>query len=177
MERATLARPYAEALGKMAAEANAWDSWSRRLALLAQIAGDDQIRSLASNPAVPARRIAELIVEVCGDQLDAEGANLVNLLVENKRLSLLPEIVALFEALKAEQEGELTAHFASPYALSDSQMAGLVAKLEARFGRKINATQSLDLDLIGGVVIQVGDEVMDSSVRGGLENLAVTLKA
>jgi F-type H+-transporting ATPase subunit delta len=53
----------------------------------------------------------------------------------------------------------------------------MVAKLEAKFGRKVTATQSVDSELIGGVVIQVGDEVMDASVRGGLEALAVTLKA
>jgi len=71
----------------------------------------------------------------------------------------------------------LKAHISSAYALSKEQLDGLVAKLEAKFGRKVSATQSLDADLIGGVVIQVGDEVMDSSVRGGLEALAVTLNA
>ena len=177
MERATLARPYAEAVGKLASAGKAWELWSERLALLTLVVADDQIHDLAANPAVSASRVAEVIVAVCGDKLGAEGANLVNLLAENKRLSLLPEIRALFEALKAAQEGELKAHISSAYALSKEQLDGLVAKLEAKFGRKVSATQSLDADLIGGVVIQVGDEVMDSSVRGGLEALAVTLKA
>jgi len=83
----------------------------------------------------------------------------------------------LFEALKSEQEGGLAAHITSAFTLAAEQMAGLVAKLEAKFGRKVTATQSVDSELIGGVVIQVGDEVMDASVRGGLEALAVTLKA
>lgn len=177
MERATLARPYAEAVGKLAADGKDWELWSERLALLALVAGDDLMRDLAANPAQSADRIAEVMLAVCGDKLGDEGGNLVKLLVENKRLSLLPEIVALFEALKAEQEGELTAHVTSAFELSKDQLAGLVARLEAKFGRKITATQSVDTDLIGGVVIQVGDEVMDSSVRGGLESLAVTLKA
>jgi F-type H+-transporting ATPase subunit delta len=177
MERATLARPYAEAVGKLAFEGTAWDLWSERLALLTLVAADDQIRDLAANPAVSASRVAEVIMAVSGDKLGAEGANLVNLLTENKRLSLLPEIRTLFEALKAAQEGELTAHISSAYELSKEQMDGLVAKLEAKFGRRVSATQSVDADLIGGVVIQVGDEVMDSSVRGRLEALAVTLKA
>lgn len=177
MERATLARPYAEAVGKMAAERQAWDRWSERLALLALVADDARIKDLAGNPAMPAERVAEVILAVCGDKLGDEGGNLVKLLVENKRLPLLPEIVALFEALKAAQEGELTAHITSAFELSKEQLAGLVAKLEAKLGRKITATQSLDAGLIGGVVIQVGDEVMDSSVRGGLASLAVTLKA
>jgi len=177
MERATLARPYAEALAKLAAEANAWEPWSDRLAYLAVVAGDEQVQAVAGNPAVDSSRVAELVLAVCGKQLGAEGGNLVRLLVENKRLALAPEIAAQFEILKAAQEGELKAHITSAYELSAQQLAGLVAKLETKFGRKINATQSTDTELIGGVVIQVGDEVMDASVRGGLETLGGTLKA
>ncbi len=177
MERATLARPYAEAVAKLASESANWNLWSERLGLLAIVAGDAQIQALAANPSITAVRVAETLVSVCGDKLGVEGENLIRLLVENKRLALLPEIVAMFEALKAEQDGELTAHIISAFALDAGQMAGLVAKLETRFGRKVTATQSVDDALIGGVVIQVGDEVMDASVRGGLEALAVTLNA
>lgn len=177
MERATLARPYAEAIAKLAGEGRSWGLWSEQLGLIALVAKDDQIQDLATNPAVPSSRIADVVLAVCGDKLGAEGANLTRLLAENKRLALLPEIVSLFEALKSEQEGGLTAHITSAFTLAAEQMAGLVAKLEAKFGRKVTATQSVNNELIGGVVIQVGDEVMDASVRGGLEALAVTLKA
>ena len=177
MERATLARPYAEALVKLAATGGDWQAWSDRLAQLALVTADPQVAGLAGNPSVPAARVAELIVAVCGNRLGAEGNNLVELLAENKRLALLPEIIELFEVMKAAQEGVLEAHVASAYELSPAQMASLVAKLEAKFGRKVNASQSLDPELIGGVVIRVGDEVMDASVRGGLEGLAATLKA
>lgn len=177
MERATLARPYADAVAKLAAAGDNWGPWSQRLALLAQVSGDAQVQALAGNPVVPAGRVAELILAVCGEQLGVEGQNLTQLLAENKRLALLPEIVRLFELAKAAQEGVLEAHITTAYALSDAQMAGLVAKLESKFGRKIHTAQSVDADLIGGVLIQVGDEIMDASVRGGLESLAVTLKA
>ncbi len=177
MERATLARPYADAVAKLAAQGNAWGQWSERLALLATVVRDEQAQALIGSPAVTAGRLTDLIIAVCGDGLGAEGANLVGLLAENKRLNLLPEIVGLYEAEKAAQEGVLEAHITTAYELSAGQMSGLVGKLEARFGRRISATQSTDADLIGGVMIQVGDEVMDASVRGGLEDLAVTLKA
>lgn len=177
MERATLARPYADAVAKLAADSHAWAPWSERLALLKLVAGDEQIKSLAANPAVSAQRLTEVMLAVCGDRLGSEGTNLVGLLAENKRLSLLPEIVELFEAEKSAREGVLEAHVTTAFELSGDQLAGLMAKLEAKFARKITATQSVDASLIGGVVIQVGDEVMDASVRGGLENLAVTLKA
>jgi F-type H+-transporting ATPase subunit delta len=177
MERATLARPYAEAVAKLAAERGDWDTWSRRLALLARVTGDAQIQDLAGNPAMTTSRLADVILSVCGDELGAEGQNLARLLAENKRLALLPEIGTLFEAAKALQEGVLEAHITTAYELTAAQMTGLVARLESKFGRKVHTTQSVAADLIGGVLIQVGDEIMDASVRGGLENLAATLKA
>jgi F-type H+-transporting ATPase subunit delta len=177
MERATLARPYAEAIAKLASENSSWAQWSERLTLLTMVACDSQIQDLAGNPAISTTRVTEVLLSVCGDKLGHEGKNLIQLLVENKRLGLLPEISASFEILKAEQEGELTAHIASAFTLDTDQMASLISKLEAKFSRKVTATQSIDETLIGGVVIQVGDEVMDASVRGGLEALAVTLKA
>ena len=177
MERATLARPYAEAVSKLAAAGSAWSSWSERLSLLARVVDDAQLRELAGNPGIAKESIVGVVLAVCGDKLGVEGANLARLLVENKRLSLLPEIVIQFEVLKASQEGELTAHITTAYTLSDGQMEGLVSRLEARFARKVNATQSTDAELIGGVVIQVGVDVMDSSVRGGLQCLAVVLHA
>jgi F-type H+-transporting ATPase subunit delta len=177
MERATLARPYADAVAKLAEEGNAWALWSERLALLVMVVQDEQVQTLAANPSVSSDRVAGVILGVCGDSLGPEGANLVGLLAENKRLSLMPEIVQSFEAEKAAREGMLEAHVTTAYELSAEQLTGLMARLEAKFGRKITATQSVDPELIGGVVVQVGDEVMDASVRGGLANLAVTLKA
>ncbi len=177
MERATLARPYAEATAKLAAETQGWEPWAQRLALLDTLVGDAQIQALAANPGVESSRVAEVILAVCGQALGTEGANLVQLLAENRRLTLLPEIRAQFQALKAIQEGELTAHVTSAYELTAAQLAALVARLEDRYGRRIKATQSTDPELIGGVLIQVGDEVMDASVRGGLEQLSVTLQA
>jgi F-type H+-transporting ATPase subunit delta len=138
MERATLARPYADAVAKLAAEGNAWTVWSERLGLLNLVVADEQVRALATNPSVTAERLVQVILGVCGDKLGAEGANLVGLLVENKRLNLLAEIVALFEAMKAEREGVLEAHVTTAFALTPGQMAGLVAWLEDKFGRKVD---------------------------------------
>lgn len=176
-EITTIARPYAEAVAKLAGEGKSWKAWSDMLALAAQVAVDPQLADLAGNPSVPAERVADLIVDVCAGGLSAEGANFVRLLAENKRFSALPEIARLFEEIKAAQEGVLEARIATAFELSAEQMSGLLAKLEAKFGHKINASQEVDTSLIGGVVIQVGDEVMDASVRGRLASMAATLKA
>jgi F-type H+-transporting ATPase subunit delta len=176
-EITTIARPYAEAVAKLAGETQGWKTWSDMLAMAAQVAADPQVAVLAGNPAVPAERVADLIVSVCGNALNAEGANFVRMLAENKRFNALPEIAAMFEAIKSAQEGVLEARVTTAFELSAEQMSGLMAKLEAKFGHKINASQEVDASLIGGVVIQVGDEVMDASVRGRLASMAVTLKA
>jgi F-type H+-transporting ATPase subunit delta len=174
-EITTIARPYAEAVARLAKEGNNWQVWSDALSLATQVALDPQVAELAGNPAVPSAAVAEVIVAVCGKGLNAEGVNFVRLLADNKRFGSLPEISRLFEEIKAEQEGVLDARITTAYPLTNEQMAGLMAKLETKFGRKIGASQEVDTELIGGVVIQVGDEVMDASVRGRLASMAATL--
>lgn len=176
-EITTIARPYAEALARLAGDSDAWARWSDMLALGASVVADAQVEGLIHNPGVDAGRVADVVVAVCGDRLNAQGANFVRLLAENRRLSVLPEIVKQFEVMKAAREGVLEARVATAFELSAAQLDGLKAKLESKFGRKINIAQAVDTALIGGVVIQVGDEVLDASVRGKLGDLAATLKA
>jgi F-type H+-transporting ATPase subunit delta len=176
-ELTTLARPYAEAVARLAKAGKSWSTWSDMLGLLATVASDEQIRALAEHPNVTQEQLTGVLLAVCGDKLTAEGINLVRLLVENDRLAALPEIVRLFEEMKAAEEGVLEARIVSAFELSPAQLAALVARLEARFGHKVTATQEVDPALIGGVVIHVGDEVLDASVRGKLAELATTLTA
>lgn len=176
-EITTIARPYAEALARLAGESETWARWSDMLALGAGVVADAQVADLIRNPSVAAETVGDVVVSVCGDKLNAEGANFVHLLADNRRLSVLPEIARQFEVMKTAREGVLEAHVTTAFELSGSQLDGLKAKLESKFGRKVNIAQSKDADLIGGVIIQVGDEVLDASVRGKLGDLAATLKA
>ena len=176
-ELTTLARPYAEAIARLAKAGNAWSTWSDMLALLTRVAQDENIAALAVHPDVTQAQLLDVLLAVCGKQLSAEGVNFVRLLVENKRIAALPEIARLFEEMKAAEEGVLEARITTAYPLSDAQLVALVARLEARFGHKVSATQEVDSALIGGVVIHIGDEVLDASVRGKLAELAATLTA
>lgn len=176
-EITTIARPYAEALARLARETNSWPTWSERLDLLTRVALDPQLAALAANPSVPSGRVVEVILAVCGERLGIEGANFVRMLAENKRFAVLPEISRLFEEMKAEQEGTLEATIRTAFELTETQMQDLAQRLEVRFERKVSAEQVVDPELIGGVVIQIGDEVLDASVRGRLQGLAATLKA
>lgn len=109
--------------------------------------------------------------------MSIEGCNFILLLIENARVELLPQVRDLFEQLKTQHEGVLEAKVISAFAMSDLQLKNLVAGLEAKFKRKIEAKVSINKELIGGVKIEIGDEVLDASVRGKLEAMSIALKS
>lgn len=173
-ENVTIARPYAEAVFNLAEAGGAVGKWSQTLAVMAQVAVNPDVRAAIANPNLTSDRVYGLIAAACGD-LTAEAQNFVRVLIENGRLSLLPEIRDIFEELKNEREGVVDAVIATAYPLGNSQLAALVADLERRFGRKVNPQVSVDKELIGGVRVQVDDEVIDGSVRGKLAAMATAL--
>jgi F-type H+-transporting ATPase subunit delta len=133
------------------------------------------MQAAISNPKVSASDVERLLLAIAADRIGAEGQNLIKLLAHNRRLSVLSEIRDLFEQLKLENEGMLEAKISSAFPLDDSQRSGVVDLLSSRFKRKINATVTVDPELIGGIKVEVGDKVWDASVRGRLQTMAVTL--
>ncbi|HMM47722.1 MAG TPA: F0F1 ATP synthase subunit delta [Thiobacillaceae bacterium] len=175
-ELSTLARPYAEAVFRLAQDERDLAGWAERLRSLALIAGDAQLAKLIVDPAVPAGRVAGLIIDVAGESLSERGANFVKVLADNDRLTLLPEIASQYEALKADAEGVLEATIASAHPMTQAQIDDLVAGLSARFNRQVNAQVTVDPALIGGAVITIGDQVMDGSVKGRLQRMSFALQ-
>ena len=188
-EKQTLARPYAEAVFELAQARNALKPWSEMLALVTAIAADENIQRLASDPRVDRARFRDLFLDVCSDvqgstsvagdrksgatkNLDDAGANFVRLLVENRRLNLLPEIVAQYESLKADAEARVEVTVTSAFTLEPEQLKSLSAALKRKLGREVNITAQVDKTLMGGIVIRAGDLVIDGSVRGRLADLA-----
>lgn len=176
-ELSTLARPYAEAVFRMAQGENDLAGWSSRLQSLALIVSDAQVARLIADPAVSAGRVAGLIVEVAGGDLGERGGNFVKVLAENDRLSLLPEIGAQFETLKANAEGTLEATITSAQVLTQAQLDDLIAGLKTKFNRTVNVQVAVDPELIGGAVIAIGDQVIDGSVKGRLQRMSFALQA
>ena len=174
-ENVTIARPYADAAFELARGAGALGPWSEALDRLARVAADPTMRACFTDPKLTADQLNGLVAGVSGD-LNAEQQNFVRVLVDNERLQVLPEIRDLFVALKNEHEGVKEANIASAFPLDDAALAALKADLEARFKAVVNVSVSIDPDLIGGVRIAVGDEVIDASVRGKLANMAAALK-
>lgn len=174
-ESQTIARPYAEAAFKLAREQGTLPAWSDALARLAAVASTDVARELIGNPQLTAAQVAALFGEGAGLLTD-EQRNFARLLADNERLGVLPEIAVQFEALRNDFEGVVDARIESAYPLTDAQVSEIVAALAAKYGRQVKATVAVEPELIGGVAIRVGDEVMDASVRGKLAQLAGALK-
>ncbi|MFO1198141.1 MAG: F0F1 ATP synthase subunit delta [Burkholderiaceae bacterium] len=175
-ESLTIARPYAEAAFKLARDSGAFPAWSDALARLAAVAGNPVAHELIGTPQLSVSQVATLIADAAG-QLGAEQRNFVQVLAENERLAVLPEIASLFEGLRNQHEGVVEARIETAFRLTDEQIADIVGTLSAKYGRQVKATIWIDPELIGGVSIRVGDEVMDASVRGKLAQLASALKA
>ena len=173
-ESVTIARPYAEAVYRTAKESGAQGTWSQRLQRLALIAQDGDMAAVMGNPQLSAEQVANLVISLCDDN-DAVLANLVRTLAENRRLALLPEISRLFDLAKSQEEGIKEAVVHSAFPIDDTQVKALLQELEARVGTKLTARVEIDASLIGGVRVTVGDQVLDASVRGKLDAMAVAL--
>lgn len=175
-ENITLARPYADAAFQLARTTGALGPWQQALDRMAAVAADVQMVECIDNPRLQSSQVAQLFLDVVGS-VSAEQQNFVRLLVDNERLQVLPEIRDLYVELKNGQEGVKEADIASAFPLDDATLKNLVAELEARFQCRIQATVSLDPELIGGVRIAVGDQVIDASVRGKLAAMATALQS
>lgn len=174
-ENVTLARPYAEAAFQLA-KGSSLAAWSAALGSLAAVAGTAEMQDCVANPKLQPEQLHQLIVGVAGKDISAEQQNFVRVLVDNDRVNVLPEIAQLFEDLKNGHEGVKDADVQSAFPLDDAATKALVADLERKFQCKINATVTVVPELIGGVRIAIGDEVIDASVRGKLAAMATALK-
>lgn len=174
-ENVTVARPYAEAAFELARAGGALPAWQAALARMAAAAADPQMIECIADPRVSPAALTELFLGVAGD-LSPEQRNFAGVLVDNRRLTVLPEISAIFDELKNTQEGTREAVVSSAFPLDDAQLANLAADLERKFGSKVKTTVKVEPELIGGVRIALGDQVIDASVRGKLNAMAVSLK-
>jgi F-type H+-transporting ATPase subunit delta len=170
-ELITLARPYAKASFGYASATNAVVSWSNALALLVAATKEKVVVELLASPTLTARQKAAALIALGGDNINAKVECFLIILAENKRLLLLPQIQCLFEAFKAQQEKFLDVEVRTAFALDDDTQKMLVEKLSANFDSQVSVTVNIDKTLIGGIVICVGDTVVDGSVRGRLTKL------
>lgn len=176
-ESMTIARPYAKAIFEYAVETDTLALWSSYLQCLAETVALPEVLPFIANPeSTEAQQVALLMVALEGDKKQSkELKHLVQLLVINKRVRFLPEIAALYTALRNEHEKTLEAEVVSFSALSEAQEDRLVAALTKRLKRQITLKSRVDASLLGGAIIFAGDWVIDGSIRGQLQKMKVHL--
>lgn len=176
-ERATVARPYAKAAFAHARDKNALDAWSGWLGTASAVVSSDEYKSFEGSPGVSRNQLRDLVANVCGDALDANGRALLDLLAENDRIDYLPEIAAHFDELKAEHQNVADVQVVSAAELNEAQRERLAGALRARLRRDVRLHCSVDPSLIGGAVVRSGDLLIDGSLSNKLQRLDVELTA
>ena len=172
-ELATIARPYAEALFKAAgADLATTAAW---LDELAAIASNVQLQQYAGNPSVTSLQTFDVVTGVAKTALPEAAKNFLRAVIDNGRISVLPEIASQFRALKNAKSGSSDAIVFSAFALDGAALADLQTTLEKRFDKKLNLKVELQPELIGGIRVVVGDEVLDTSVKARLEQMKAAL--
>ena len=175
-EVTTIARPYAKAAFDFAVEQKAVDSWLEMLVFAAEVSKDSTLQQVIHSSIAP-DQLAQLFIQICGEQLNEYGHNLIKVMAENGRLSVLPDVLVEFTALKAELDKEVEAVITSAAALSDAEKTKIQKSLENRYQRKVRLTCQLDPSLMAGLVIKIGDDIIDASVRIKLTRLAEALQS
>lgn len=174
-ELATLARPYAEALFKsgqaQSSDASVW------LEQLAAIASDSRLLQFADDPKVNAAQIFDLVSPLVTGGLPEAGVNFLRIVIDNGRLAVVPEITSQYRALRNALRGSSDAVVYSAFPIDGAELADLGANLEKRFARKLNLKVEIEPELIGGIRVAVGDEVLDTSVKARLQQMRAALTA
>lgn len=174
-EVATIARPYARAAFEFAQDARALPRWGELLDVAAAVAAEPAFDALIGNPKVTPAALADLVLGIAGDKADGHGRNFVQLLAQNQRLALLPEIARQYALLRAAAENTVDVEITSAMALTPEETEKFARALTRRLNRVVRLQPRVDASLIGGAIVRSGDFVLDGSLKGRLERLGQTM--
>jgi F-type H+-transporting ATPase subunit delta len=170
-----IARPYARAIYELAKEKDSFDKWTDMMTFLSMVVQDKAMIGALDSPKMTDKQKAELLLVISEGQVDDQGKNLINVLSDNDRLSLIPEICTLYEAYRDKDKGIVEAEVFSARALSKDDEKKLAAALKKRLGCEVKIVSKVDESLLGGAIIHAGDLVIDGSIQGRLSELATAL--
>ena len=173
-ESITVARPYAQAAFDEARKLGDLKGWSDTLQAAAQSMANAEVRAVVTSPRVIRSQLESLMLALSGGSSQGEQ-NFIKLLTESQRLTLLPEIAAHFEALRAEEEKSVDVLVTTAFDLDETQKQKMTVALKKRLGREIRLSCAVDNKLLGGAIIRAGDKVIDGSARSQLSELATAL--
>ena len=179
-ELTTIARPYAKAVFDFAIEQRSIDKstvkkWEEMLGFLAEVVENNTMKDFLTS-SFSAEKLADTVISICGEQVDQYGQNLIRLMAENKRLTVLPIVFKEFQHYVEEYNAIAEVQVTSAQPLSIAQQEKVVAAMEKKLARKIKLNCNIDTSLIAGVIIRTDDFVIDGSSRGQLNRLANELQ-
>ncbi|AFP85032.1 F0F1 ATP synthase subunit delta [secondary endosymbiont of Ctenarytaina eucalypti] len=175
-ELVTVARPYAKAAFDFAVEHQDVAHWQAMLEFSSAVSRNEQIAALLSGTALP-EKLAEIFLAVCEKNIDAFFQSLIRIMSENKRLAALPNVLEHFILFRAAQDAVVEVNVISAYALQEEQLVKMSTALEQRLARTVKLNCKIDKYIIAGIVIHIGDVVIDESVRGRLDRLKDILQS
>jgi len=171
-ELATLARPYAEAVFDTAKESEDFAVWSETLSFLTSVLENPLVDSVIANPRIDKNTVRLILLDICESQMTETGINLVKILIDNDKLLVVPLIAFQYEKLRSEYQGYVDVEIASAYPVTPVQQQQAEAALQRRLGKAVVIKISVDNTLIGGWLVRIGDQVIDLSIKGRLQQLA-----
>ncbi len=176
--QASLSGRYATALFDLARETRAIDSVAASLdAVKRGLSESPEFAALTTNPLLSRGDAAKAVAAVAASmQLDPLTAKFLGVLAQNRRLGQLPAVIRAFTALAAAHRGEATAEVTSAHPLDAAQLAALKAQLRTKAGRDVALSTTVDPDILGGLIVKIGSQMIDSSIRTRLNTLAVAMK-
>ncbi len=171
------ARRYAEAAFSVAERDDTVEAWLRDLATASDHLGRDDVLRVLGNPAVPYRDRADVIERILAGRVAKPTQNLILLLLQRGRIEDLADVLREFQRLYDRREGITAATVTSAAPLDQAEQAALLANLTRMTGQRVELTYAIDPSILGGVVVRLGDRLIDGSVLGRLERLRSRLAA
>ena len=171
------AKRYAQAIFSLGQERGTLDTWGQDLAMLSRVVADDRIATYLTNPSVAAERRIEALESSLNLNVQTEARNLARMLIERNRTMLIPQIREMFDDQLRAERGIVVAEVTTAERLSDAEQDHIREKLETMTGKKVELALKIDPDIIGGIIIRIGDQVIDGSVRNKLEKMRARLVA
>ena len=171
------AKRYAQAVFGLGKEQGTLDAWSDDLAMLSRVVADDRIAVYLTNPSVAAERRIEAFETSLDTKVQPEARNLARMLIERDRTMLIPDIREMFDAQLRAERGIAVAEVTTADPLSDAERDFIKQKLESMTGKQVELAVRIDSEIIGGIIVRIGDMVIDGSVRNKLEKMRSRLMA
>lgn len=175
MSYTTIARPYAKAVFEIAKQDKSFDTWSEQLSFLAALVTNNSIRAVIGSPKLTHQQRSDVLLKVCADKIDQKCSALLQVLSQNNRLLVAPAIYSIFHRLSNKEQKITEMNVTTANALTSQEQKQLAKQLSDKFKAELELSFKTDASIIGGIILDTGDKVLDASVKSKIRQLTNTL--